>query len=88
MKLPEKVISANTANEMRRRIEKSFIGRLDEISIFHEKTNYFANHMHEDGLVTNYYGIVGIGKTLLLKRLEYEAKNRGSKNVLFELMIA
>ncbi|MBR2809738.1 MAG: tetratricopeptide repeat protein [Solobacterium sp.] len=68
---------------MRRRIENSFKGRLDEIRIFHERTNYLANYMHEDALVTNYYGIGGIGKTWLLKRLEYEAKNRGSKYVLY-----
>ncbi|MBR2809737.1 MAG: hypothetical protein IKD69_00005, partial [Solobacterium sp.] len=84
MKRKTQVKWTNTANEINRRIEDNFQGRLDEIRIFHERTNYLVNHMHSDSLVTNYYGFGGIGKTWLLKRLEEEAGKRGSGFVRYE----
>ncbi|MBR2811967.1 MAG: tetratricopeptide repeat protein [Solobacterium sp.] len=84
MKQPEHQKWDNPGNEVIRRTENNFQGRLDEIRIFHERTNWLQNHMHEDSLITNYYGFGGIGKTWLLRRLNREAKNRNVKYISFE----
>ena len=84
MKQPDNVKWDNPGNEVIRRTEDNFQGRSDEIRIFHERTNWLRNNMHEDALVSNYWGFGGIGKTWLLRKLSVEAKNHDIKFISYE----
>ena len=84
MKQPDNQIWDNPGNEIIRRTGNNFQGRLEEIRIFHERTNWLRNHMHEDSLVTNYWGFGGIGKTWLIRKLSQEAKKHGVKYIGYE----